>query len=177
MRFIAGTFDTGRGSWAGSDWHPRGAQDIFADGAARIWATGFDPGEVRRGSGHRGQAELLAIGCCLATREEFSAARAAAECGAWTAAMRLPGSFPTVVRDRTGLCITGDRAGTVTVYWIPTREGVLWATAAAPLAAFAEAEPNPAVLLGAFTVRGCDSTGIRAEAQRVQIAYRVALIR
>ncbi|MBQ0972964.1 hypothetical protein KBZ00_17720 [Streptomyces sp. RK31] len=156
MRFIAGTFDTGRGSWAGSDWRPREAQDVFADGAARIWATGFDPGEVRRGSGRRGQAELLAIGCCLATREEFSAARTAAERGAWTAAMRLPGSSLTVVRDRTGLRIAGDRAGTVTVYWLPTREGVLWATAATPLAAFAQAEPNPAVLLGAFTVRGVD---------------------
>lgn len=157
MRFIAGTFDTGRGSWAGSDWRPREAQDIFADGAARIWATGFDPGEVRRGSGHRGQAELLAIGCCLATREEFAAARAAAERGAWTAAMRLPGSCLTVLRDRTGLRIAGDRAGTVTVYWIPVREGLLWATAAAPLAAFAEAEPDPAVLLSSFMVRGVDT--------------------
>lgn len=156
MRFIAGTVDTGRGSWAGSDWRPREAQDVFADGAVRIWATGFGPGEVRRGSVRRGQAELLAIGGCLATREEFSAARAAAECGAWTAAMRLPGSCLIVVRDRAGLRIAGDRAGTVTVYWIPVREGVLWATAAAPLAAFAQAEPNPAVLLGAFTVRGVD---------------------
>ncbi|NEA20656.1 asparagine synthase-related protein [Streptomyces halstedii] len=99
---------------------------------------------------------MLAIGGCLATREELSAARAAAERGAWAAATRLPGSSLIVVRDRTGLRIAGDRAGTVTVYWIPTREGVLWATAAAPLAAFAEAEPNPAVLLGAFTVRGVD---------------------
>ncbi|MFI1225994.1 MULTISPECIES: asparagine synthase-related protein [Streptomyces] len=156
MRFIAGTFDTGRGSWAGSNWRPRQAQDVFTDGPARIWTTGFEPGEVRRGAGHRGQAELLAIGCCLATREEFSAARAAAERGAWTAAMRLPGSCLTVVCDRTGLRIAGDRAGTVTVYWIPVPEGVLWATAAAPLAAFAEAEPDPAVLLSAFMVRGVD---------------------
>ncbi|GAA1334675.1 hypothetical protein GCM10009647_076460 [Streptomyces sanglieri] len=156
MRFIAGTFDTGRGSWAGTDWRPREAQDVFADGPARIWATGFEPGEVRHCSGHRSQAELLAIGCCLATREEFSAARAAAERGAWTAAMRLPGSCLTVVRDRTGLRIAGDRAGAVTVYWIPVPEGVLWATAAAPLAAFAEAEPDLAVLLSAFMVRGVD---------------------
>lgn len=156
MRFIAGTFDTGRGSWAGSDWRPRDAQNVFTDGPARIWTTGFEPGEVRRGAGHRGQAELLAIGCCLATREEFSAARAAAERGAWTAAMRLPGSCLTMVCDRTGLRIAGDRAGTVTVYWIPVPEGVLWATAAAPLAAFAEAEPDPAVLLSTFLVRGVD---------------------
>ncbi|MGW0670715.1 asparagine synthase-related protein [Streptomyces sp. NPDC002746] len=156
MRFIAGTFDTGRGSWAGNDWRPREAQDVFNDGPARIWATGFDPGEIRRCSGRRGQAELLAIGCCLATREEFSAARAAAERGAWTAAMRLPGSCLTVARDRTGLRIAGDRAGTVTLYWVPVPEGVLWATAAAPLAAFADAEPDPAVLLSAFMVRGVD---------------------
>ncbi|MEV5281867.1 asparagine synthase-related protein [Streptomyces sp. NPDC052811] len=99
---------------------------------------------------------MLAIGCCLATREDLSAARADAERGAWAAAMRLPGSCLTVVRDRAGLRIAGDRAGTVTVYWIPVREGVLWATAAAPPAAFAETEPNPAVLLSAFMVRGVD---------------------
>lgn len=156
MRFIAGTFDTGRGSWAGNDWRPRGAQDVFDEGPARIWTTGFEPSEVRRCSSRSGPAEVLVIGCCLATREELSAARADAERGAWAAAMRLPGSFLTVVRDRAGLRIAGDRAGTVTVYWIPVREGVLWATAAAPLAAFAEAEPNPAVLLGAFMVRGVD---------------------
>ncbi|MFB9539704.1 MULTISPECIES: asparagine synthase-related protein [Streptomyces] len=156
MRFIAGTFDTRRGSWGVNNWRPRGAQNVFADGSARIWTTGFGPGEVRRCSGRSGQAEVLAIGCCLATREELSAARADAERGAWAAAMRLPGSCLTLVHDRTGLRIAGDRAGTVTVYWIPTREGALWATAAAPLAAFAEAEPNPAVLLGAFTVRGVD---------------------
>ncbi|MEV5947744.1 asparagine synthase-related protein [Streptomyces sp. NPDC051993] len=156
MRFIAGTLQTGRGSWAGNDWRPRGAQDLFNDGSARIWTTGFEPGEVRRGSARGGQTEVLAIGCCLATREDLSAARADAERGAWAAAMRLPGSCLTVVRDRAGLRIAGDRAGTVTVYWIPVREGVLWATAAAPRAAFAETEPNPAVLLSEFIVRGVD---------------------
>lgn len=156
MRFIAGTFHTGRGSWAGNDWRPRAAQDVFDDGPAHIWTTGFEPGEVRRCSGRSGQAEVLTIGCCLATREELSAARADAERGAWASALRLPGSCLTVVRDRTELRIAGDRAGTVTVYWIPARGGVLWATAAAPLAAFAEAEPNPAVLLSAFTVQGVD---------------------
>ncbi|MFJ6661311.1 asparagine synthase-related protein [Streptomyces sp. NPDC091377] len=129
---------------------------MFDDGSMRVWTTGFAPGEVRRCSGRGSQAEVLAIGCCLATREELSAARADAEGGGWAAAMRLPGSCLTVVRDRAGLRIAGDRAGTVTVYWIEVREGVLWATAAAPLAAFAEAEPNPAVLLGSFMVRGVD---------------------
>ncbi|MFB7704664.1 asparagine synthase-related protein [Streptomyces niveus] len=100
--------------------------------------------------------EVLAIGCCLATREELSAARAEAERGAWARAVRLPGSCLTVVRDRTGLRVAGDRAGTVTVYWITVPEGVLWATAATPLAAYADAEPNPAVLLGASMVRGVD---------------------
>ncbi|MGW5098210.1 asparagine synthase-related protein [Streptomyces nodosus] len=129
---------------------------MFGDGPAHIWTTGFEPGEVRRCSGRSGQAEVLAIGCCLATRQELSAARADADRGAWAAAMRLPGSCLTVIRDRTGLRIAGDRAGTVTVYWIPTGEGVLWATAAAALAAFAQAEPDPAVLLSAFMVRGVD---------------------
>ncbi|MEE1930691.1 asparagine synthase-related protein [Streptomyces sp. TRM 70351] len=156
MRFIAGTCDTGRGSWAGNDWRPRGARDALNEGPARIWTTGFEPGEVRRCSDRNGQAEVLAIGCCLATREELSAARADAERGAWAQATRLPGSFLTVVRDRTGLRIAGDRAGTVTVYWIRVREGVLWATAAAPLAAFAKAQPNFAVLLSMFMVRGVD---------------------
>ncbi|MFJ2630005.1 asparagine synthase-related protein [Streptomyces sp. NPDC087532] len=129
---------------------------MFDDGPAHIWTIGFAPGEVRRCSGHSGQAEVLTIGCCLATREELSAARTGVEHGGWAAAMRLPGSCLTVVRDRTGMRIAGDRAGTVTVYWMPVREGVLWATAAAPLAAFARAEPNPTVLLSVFMVRGVD---------------------
>ncbi|MER8159985.1 asparagine synthase-related protein [Streptomyces sp. NPDC094472] len=156
MRFIAGTFHTRRSSWAGNHWRPRSAQEVFDDGSAHVWTTGFEPGEVRRRSGQSGQAEVLRIGCCLATRDELSKARADAERGAWASALRLPGSCLTVVRDRTSLRIAGDRAGTVTVYWIPTREGVLWATAAAPLAAFAEADPNPAVLLSAFMLRGVD---------------------
>lgn len=170
MRFIAGTFDTGRGSRAGNVWRPRGAQDAFDDGAAHIWTTGFEPGEVRRCSAPRGHTEVLAIGCCLATSEELSTARAKAERGNWAPAMRLPGSCLTVVRDRTGLRIAGDRAGTMTVYWTPTREGVLWATAAAPLAAYIHAEPNPAVLLAAFTLYGVD---VPAADSHFQTVHRV----
>lgn len=159
MRFVAGTFDTGRGSWVGGLWRPRRARDVFDSGPARIWTTGFRPDELRQCSGPDREVEVLAIGCCLATREELAAARAEAERGDWAPAVRLPGSCLTVVRDRTGLRIAGDRAGAVTVYWISVPEGVLWATAAAPLAAYAETEPNPAVLLGAFMVRGVDVLG------------------
>ncbi|MBC7273063.1 asparagine synthase-related protein [Streptomyces albogriseolus] len=43
------------------------------------------------------------------------------------------------------------------MYWLPVDDGVLWATAAAPLAAYAGAEPDPAALLSAFTLRGVNS--------------------
>jgi asparagine synthase (glutamine-hydrolysing) len=155
MRFTAGRFTPHGDHEDHPSWRPRRAHTAYAHGAARIWSTGYEPDEIRTCAD--GSTDTVAIGSCLATREELSAARTAAEYGEWAAATRLPGSYLSVVRTGSTLRITGTRAGAITVYWLPVDDGVLWATAAAPLAAYIGAEPDPAALLAAFTLRGVDS--------------------
>jgi asparagine synthase (glutamine-hydrolysing) len=158
MRFIAGTFPTHPGHedlLAG--WRPRGARSAYARGATRIWTTAYAPDEVRVFGSVGGQSDVLAIGSCLATEQELTAVRQAGEHGEWAPGTRLPGSYLSVVRTGQTLRITGTRAGTITVYWLPLDGGVLWATAAAPLAAYRGAEADPAVLLSAFILRGLDT--------------------
>ncbi|MFE7462580.1 asparagine synthase-related protein [Streptomyces sp. NPDC057499] len=101
-------------------------------------------------------AAVLALGCCLATGRELDSVREAAARGGWSAATRLPGSYLTVARTGTTTRIAGDRAGVITVYWCMEGERVMWATAAAPLAAYCHTSPDLAVLLAGFSVRGVD---------------------
>lgn len=154
MRFTAGRFTPHTDHEGLLGWRPRRAHTAYAHGTARIWTAGYEPDEVRTCAD--GSADIVVIGGCLATGEELSSARDAAERGDWAGTTRLPGSYLSVVRTGTVLRITGTRAGVITVYWLPVYDGVLWATAAASLAAFAGAEPDPAVLLAAFTLRGVD---------------------
>ncbi|WP_369253741.1 asparagine synthase-related protein [Streptomyces sp. R35] len=168
MRFTAGRFTTRRGDEGLHGWQPRQATIAYDHGAGRIWTTGYAPGEIRtRSDGH---SDVLVIGCCLATDQELAAAQQ--EAGGrdnWAAATRLSGSYLSVVRTGPTWRITGTRAATVTVYWLPLDDGVLWATAAAPLAAYSGAEPDPAVLLAAFMLRGLDA----AEASHFRTVRRV----
>ncbi|MFF5131082.1 asparagine synthase-related protein [Streptomyces syringium] len=134
---------------------PRGAREITGLTGTRIWAVGHEPEEVRTACAPDGTG-LVTVGGCLATAQELQEARAAGERGDVAGAMRMPGSFLTVVRDRDGVRVAGDRAGVVTVYWLPQGDGVLWATAAAPLAALTGARAQLSLLLGAFALTGVD---------------------
>ncbi|MFL4910743.1 asparagine synthase-related protein [Streptomyces sp. MMS24-I2-30] len=157
MRFAAGTFHAGHDTTdPGTDWRPRGARCAYDDSTFRVWTAGYGADEVSKSDALGGAAGLLAVGCCLATKDELGAATAAAERGEWAAATRLAGAYLSIVRTGSTVRIAGDRAGTVTVYWLVDGGRVWWATAAAPLAAYAGAEPDPAVLLAAFTLRGVD---------------------
>jgi asparagine synthase (glutamine-hydrolysing) len=157
MRFVAGTFHTGHDSTrSGALWRPRDGHSAYDDHASQIWTTEYGANEVRSSSAPDGTAGLLAIGCCLATESEFGAATKATAHGEWAPATRLAGAYLSVVRTGSTVRIAGDRAGTVTVYWLREGDRVWWATAAAPLAAHAGAEVDPAVLLAAFTLRGVD---------------------
>ncbi|CAK7288455.1 asparagine synthase-related protein [Streptomyces misionensis] len=156
MRFACGTLRTGHDRAPGAVWRPRGAHSAHDDSSCPIWTVGYDSGEVRSSSAAGGTAGLLTVGYCLATDHEFDAATTAAARGEWAPATRLAGSYLTVVRTGSTVRIAGDRAGTVTVYWLDDGQEVRWATAAAPLAAYAASEPDPAVLLAAFTLRGVD---------------------
>ncbi|MFD8148794.1 asparagine synthase-related protein [Streptomyces sp. NPDC059708] len=157
MRFVAGTFHAGHDSTrAGALWRPRGGHSAYDDTTSQVWTTGYGADEVRASSAPDGTAALLAIGCCLATEGEFGAATTAAARGQWAPATRLAGAYLSVVRTGSMVRIAGDRAGTVTVYWLHEEDRAWWATAAAPLAAYAGAQVDPAVLLAAFTLRGVD---------------------
>ncbi|GAA2489478.1 lasso peptide isopeptide bond-forming cyclase [Actinocorallia cavernae] len=158
MRFACGTFHTGHDSSTTSRaiWRPRGGHSAYTYGTSEIWTTGYSAGEVRAAAAPDGAAGLLTLGCCLASGAEFGAATTAAAHGEWAPATRLAGSYLSVVRTGNTMRIAGTRAGTVTVYWRCAGARVWWATAAAPLAAYAGGEPDPAVLLAAFTLRGVD---------------------
>ncbi|QCX82221.1 Asparagine synthase (plasmid) [Streptomyces sp. YIM 121038] len=157
LRFIAGTFATHPGRDPLASWRPRGAHTAYAASAMRIWTTAYAPDEIRACGTVDGPGEVLTLGSCLATEQELTAARQAAERSEWAATTRLPGCYLSVVRTGQTLRIAGTRAGTITVYWLPVEGGVLWASAAAPLAAYRGAEADPAVLLSAFTLRGLDT--------------------
>ncbi|HEY8985465.1 MAG TPA: asparagine synthase-related protein [Streptomyces sp.] len=141
---------------------------MYDEDASRIWTAGYGTEEVRVLGAADGTAGLLTVGCCLGTDGEFGAAVAAAGRGEWARATRLAGSYLSVVRTGRTVRVCGDRAGTVTVYWCQEGERVWWATAAAPLAAYAGTAPDPAVLLAAFTVRGVDVRGSTSHFTGVQ---------
>ncbi|MFE7114559.1 asparagine synthase-related protein [Streptomyces sp. NPDC057654] len=124
----------------------------------RIWSVGYEADEIRTSTDQAPApvAAVLALGCCLATGRELDDARDAVARGGWSAATRLPGSYLTVARTGATMRIAGDRAGVVTVYWCMEGERVVWATAAAALAAYGRITPDLAVLLAAFSVRGVD---------------------
>lgn len=151
MRFATGV--------GGSDliaWQPKRGMPVPGGPGPQTWVCGHALQEVRRARAAGQDGEVLALGCCLATGRELDAAAARAADGWWQDATRLAGSYLTLVRTGTVWRIAGDRAGAVTVYWARHDGQVLWSTAAAPLAAYAGADPDPAVLLAAFTVRGVD---------------------
>lgn len=152
MRLIAGRHGPGI---PGAGVRLRGGREITGLAGTRIWTVGHETGEVRTACSPDG-AGLMAAGCCLATQQELDDALAALGKGDAASATRLPGSYLTVTRTRDGVQVAGDRAGVVTVYWLPFEGQVLWATAAAPLAAVAGARADLSLLLGSFMLTGVD---------------------
>ncbi|WP_367141081.1 MULTISPECIES: asparagine synthase-related protein [Streptomyces] len=134
---------------------PRGAREVTGLTRTRIWTVGYEPGDIRTVRAPDGTG-LVAVGGCLATEQEMKEAGAAAGQGLVAGAMRMPGSCLSVVRAGDGVRVAGDRAGVVTVYWLPQGDGVLWATAAAPLAAVSGARADLSLLLGSFALTGVD---------------------
>ncbi|MFF4534127.1 asparagine synthase-related protein [Streptomyces sp. NPDC001407] len=151
VRLIAGRHGPGGGVGV----RLRGGREITGLTGTRIWTVGHENGEVRRACSPDG-AGLVAMGCCLATEQELDDALAALERGDTASAMRLSGSYLTVTRTREGVRVAGDRAGVTTVYWLPLKDQVLWATAAAPLAAVTGARADLSLLLGSFMLTGVD---------------------
>ncbi|MEU2855640.1 albusnodin/ikarugamycin family macrolactam cyclase [Streptomyces syringium] len=153
VRLIAGRHGTGGVPGAGV--RLRGGREITGLAETRIWTAGHERGEVRTACSPDG-AGLVAVGCCLATQQELGGALAALERGDVAGATRLPGSYLTVARSRDGVRVAGDRAGVMTVYWLPLEDQVLWATAAVPLAAVTQARADLSLLMGSFMLTGVD---------------------
>ncbi|MFK4184358.1 asparagine synthase-related protein [Streptomyces sparsogenes] len=141
---------------------PRDAREIWSAGRARVWAVGHDERDIATTCDERWPAELVTVGCCLATAAERHAALTTARAGDAGAALGLPGSYLTLVHCEGVLRVTGDRAGVIPVYWLPHEKGIWWATAAAPLAALAGTGPNLPLLLAELTVTGVDARGDEA---------------
>ncbi len=152
VRLIAGRHGPGT---PGEVVRLRGGREITGLAGTRIWEAGHEAGEVRTACSPDGVG-LVAVGCCLATQQELDSALDALERGDFASATRLPGSYLTVAGTRDGVRVAGDRAGGVTVYWLPLEEQVLWATAAVPLAAVAGARADLSLLLGSFMLTGVD---------------------
>ncbi|MCK7627226.1 asparagine synthase-related protein [Streptomyces sp. RS10V-4] len=139
---------------------PREGREILISSALRVWAVGHSKKEtcaVSMPSADGSDTQVLTAGCCLATDRERLAAVRAAHAGDVRAVCRLPGAHLTVVREGWRTWIVGDRAGVVPVYWVPDRNGIWWATHAAPLAALNGSSPNLALLLGELALNGVDT--------------------
>ncbi|MCQ8836185.1 albusnodin/ikarugamycin family macrolactam cyclase [Streptomyces malaysiensis] len=162
VRFVVGTFRA-----APDAVRPRQGVPV-PFGAASVWTVGYDGAGLRRVPAQGGSAEIVTVGCCLATRAELREARDAVERGAWVNATRLPGSYCALIRSHRTVRVTGDRAGVHTVYWVHEGEDVVFSTSALVLAAYAGARPDTARLLASLALFGIDSfqgashfTGVR----------------
>ncbi|MFD9418732.1 asparagine synthase-related protein [Streptomyces goshikiensis] len=129
------------------------------EGSSQVWAAGFDTAALRYVPALGGITEVFTAGACLATKTELREARDSAERGRWERTTQLPGSFLTVIRTGETVRVAGDRAGTICVFWLIDGDEVVWSTSAIVLAAYAEAAPDPARLVAAFTLRGVDPLG------------------
>jgi len=157
MRFVAGSYSAeGRLAAGPGALRPRNAVKVPFDGESLLWAVGFGVLDIRSGPAEGGDAEVVAIGCCLASDAELREARDSAERGRWAHAASLPGSYVAVVRNRHTVRVIGDRAATHVVYWIEHGQTVLWSTSALVLAAYADRQPSAARLLAGMTLFGVD---------------------
>ncbi|MEV4975378.1 asparagine synthase-related protein [Streptomyces scopuliridis] len=153
LRYVTGWFAP---QAAGPGIRPSDGREILNRPGVRAWTVGHDVQEMVLDAASD-DTTLVAAGHCLATSAERRAALAAARTGDLRQAVRLPGSFLTLLWSGGVLRIAGDRAGVVPVYWC-RRDGVAWwSTAAAPLAALTGTTPAIPVLLADLTLFGVDT--------------------
>ncbi|MEV7422890.1 asparagine synthase-related protein [Streptomyces sp. NPDC091212] len=153
MRYVTGWFAA---RTAGPEIRPSGGREILTVPGARAWAVGHDVQETVFDAAPDGST-LVAAGHCLATSGERRAALAVARTGDLRHAVRLPGSFLTLLWIGGALRVAGDRAGGVPVYWCQQGGVTWWSTAAAPLAALIGTTPAVPVLLADLTLFGVDT--------------------
>jgi asparagine synthase (glutamine-hydrolysing) len=112
------------------------------DGFPNVWTSGYNQEELHRCRSRDGHVHVLIAGPCLVSGAELERALPVAARGRWDALAQWSGSYLTVLSDDDETVVFGDLAGTVTVFYTLVEGGVLWATAATPLADYAGAAPN-----------------------------------
>ena len=154
-RFAAGTFAVGTPSVRPCE--SREVLDLSTADGTHLWTVGFSQAETMVTSVPGVPAKLVTVGCCLATDTELRGALAAAAEGDLGPALRLPGSYLTLLRTESGLRVAGDRSGVVPVYWLPHEGGIWWSTAATALAALTGLPAHLPVLVADLVVTGVDT--------------------
>ena len=129
----------------------RGSED-------KLWAVGYPLHAHRRVADPDG-VELVVIGACLATDHESCAALPHIRDGHFSVAACLPGSYLAVMFRPHEVVIMGDLAGFHRVYFARVPNGLLWATAATPLAAYLGDRPDLYRLALALAVDQVDPFG------------------
>ncbi|MFD9792101.1 asparagine synthase-related protein [Streptomyces sp. NPDC059070] len=154
-RFVTGWFPT---SPAPPQVVPRDSRTVLCAPGARIWTTGHSTTETAITGQPDTDPDLLLVtaGHCHASHGARRSALTAAHAGQARPALRLPGTHLTALSTAAGWCIAGDLAGVVPVYWARLDDGIWWSTAATPLAAVANGEPDLAWLLAEISVTGVD---------------------
>ncbi|MFE3202276.1 asparagine synthase-related protein [Embleya sp. NPDC059237] len=136
---------------------PAGAVADHGDARTPLWTVGYREDEVRAVAD--GPRSLLVAGACGAGRAQLRAVLTASDGSWWESTRSWPGSFVAVRRDQAGVSVRGDLCGLRTVYWARLGEAVVWADAAAPLAAAIGTGPDLVRALCAMTVTGVDPLG------------------
>ncbi len=155
MPFVAGWHQLPGGS--ALDVRPRGSERV-RDISGVVWTTGYQRRHVRtRNTADRDQASLSAFGPCLASETEFSAAVQGVRRGRWRDHVgSWPGSCVTVAQEPGQTIVLGDLAGASRLYLVATEAGVLWCSAATPLAAYIGSRPRLQSLVLDMAVSGLE---------------------
>lgn len=128
---------------------PSDGQRAAVDDEALTTAGGWESWELR--TVRSGTSLVTVFGACLATDAELSAAVAeASRIGNYERLSLLPGSFVSVIRDRVGDCasvgartvVVPDIAGQHAIFYVQQAGGVVFASAALPLADLGDASPD-----------------------------------
>jgi hypothetical protein len=110
------------------------------------WVIGHPTRHVRARRSPGGQARVLTVGGCLPSAEELDRALRSTGWGRWQSLAAAPGSYLTVFSDPDETVVFGDLGGATPVYYAVVDGGVLWSTAATPLAAYVRDTPDLGML-------------------------------
>ncbi|MFI6588191.1 asparagine synthase-related protein [Embleya sp. NPDC050493] len=143
-------------------------------GRTPVWTSGYREDEIREAT--QGPRELLVAGVCGATQPQLRAALSGPDVW-WPVTREWPGSFVAVRRERAEVSVRGDLSGLRTIYWARLGEAVLWADAAAPLAAAIGTGPDPIRALCTITVVGVDPLGDHSLFEKVNRVPPGAVLR